>query len=164
MGQCPRQGRTCLFSAPPGTLPPLPLLVLLKPSCLLQVSINHTLTHSDQQSLEIDNYLDSSILDSSFPTFPGLRAEVSCFVPASRAGVSVGSPAPPQLHPSPSVPGLRHSCHRTALVVGRATAFCLCIAAVLAGQQCHIPEVPPLPPQAFSEQTKTDLFLEDSKR
>lgn len=78
MGQCLRQGRTCLFSAPPGTLPPLPLLVLLKPSCLLQVSINHTLTHSDQQSLEIDNYLDSSILDSSFPTFPGLRAEVSC--------------------------------------------------------------------------------------
>ncbi|KAM6379160.1 polycystin-1 isoform 1-T1 [Pluvialis apricaria] len=40
-----------------------------------KVSINHTLTHSDQQSLEIDNYLDSSILDSSFPTFPGLRAE-----------------------------------------------------------------------------------------
>lgn len=87
MGQCPRQGRTCLFSAPPGTLPPLPLLDQLKPSCLLQVSINHTLTHSDQQSLEIDNYLDSSILDSSFPTFPGLRAEVSCFVPASRAGL-----------------------------------------------------------------------------
>uniref|UniRef100_A0A8C0AU83 Polycystin 1, transient receptor potential channel interacting n=1 Tax=Buteo japonicus TaxID=224669 RepID=A0A8C0AU83_9AVES len=29
------------------------------------------------QSLEIDNYLDSSILDSSFPTFPGLRAEVT---------------------------------------------------------------------------------------
>ncbi|XP_069726043.1 polycystin-1 isoform X2 [Phaenicophaeus curvirostris] len=40
-----------------------------------KVSINHTLTHSDQQSLEIDNYLDSSVLDSSFPTFPGLRAE-----------------------------------------------------------------------------------------
>ncbi|XP_071616991.1 polycystin-1 isoform X1 [Heliangelus exortis] len=40
-----------------------------------KVTINHTLTHSDQQSLEIDNYLDSSILDSSFPTFPGLRAE-----------------------------------------------------------------------------------------
>uniref|UniRef100_A0A8C3VA75 Polycystin 1, transient receptor potential channel interacting n=1 Tax=Catharus ustulatus TaxID=91951 RepID=A0A8C3VA75_CATUS len=35
------------------------------------------LTHSDQQSLEIDNYLDSSILDSSFPTFPGLQAEVT---------------------------------------------------------------------------------------
>ncbi|KFQ63681.1 Polycystin-1, partial [Pelecanus crispus] len=34
-----------------------------------KVSINHTLTHSDQQSLEIDNYLDSSILDSSFPAF-----------------------------------------------------------------------------------------------
>uniref|UniRef100_A0A663F4F5 Polycystin 1, transient receptor potential channel interacting n=1 Tax=Aquila chrysaetos chrysaetos TaxID=223781 RepID=A0A663F4F5_AQUCH len=42
-----------------------------------KVSINHTVTHSDQQSLEIDNYLDSSILDSSFPTFPGLRAEVN---------------------------------------------------------------------------------------
>ncbi|NXH14483.1 PKD1 protein, partial [Bucco capensis] len=40
-----------------------------------KVSISHPLTHSDQQSLEIDNYLDSSILDSSFPTFPGLRAE-----------------------------------------------------------------------------------------
>uniref|UniRef100_A0A8C2TGT6 Polycystin 1, transient receptor potential channel interacting n=1 Tax=Coturnix japonica TaxID=93934 RepID=A0A8C2TGT6_COTJA len=35
----------------------------------------------NQQSLEIDNYLDSSVLDSSFPTFPGLRAEFpfSCF-------------------------------------------------------------------------------------
>ncbi|NXF01300.1 PKD1 protein, partial [Smithornis capensis] len=40
-----------------------------------KVSIPHTVTHSDQQSLEIDNYLDSSILDSSFPTFPGLQAE-----------------------------------------------------------------------------------------
>ncbi|XP_025909681.1 polycystin-1 [Nothoprocta perdicaria] len=40
-----------------------------------KVSINHTVTHSDQQSLEIDNYLDSSILESSFLTFPGLRAE-----------------------------------------------------------------------------------------
>ncbi|NXG34557.1 PKD1 protein, partial [Dromaius novaehollandiae] len=40
-----------------------------------KVSINHTLTHSDQQSLEIDNYLDSSILESSFLTFPGLRTE-----------------------------------------------------------------------------------------
>ncbi|NXF72193.1 PKD1 protein, partial [Sclerurus mexicanus] len=40
-----------------------------------KVSISHTVTHSDQQSLEIDNYLDSSILDSSFPTFPGLQAE-----------------------------------------------------------------------------------------
>ncbi|NXX40852.1 PKD1 protein, partial [Tricholaema leucomelas] len=40
-----------------------------------KVSISPPLTHSDQQSLEIDNYLDSSILDSSFPTFPGLRAE-----------------------------------------------------------------------------------------
>uniref|UniRef100_A0A8C3V3F9 Polycystin 1, transient receptor potential channel interacting n=1 Tax=Catharus ustulatus TaxID=91951 RepID=A0A8C3V3F9_CATUS len=42
-----------------------------------KVSISHTVTHSDQQSLEIDNYLDSSILDSSFPTFPGLQAEVT---------------------------------------------------------------------------------------
>uniref|UniRef100_A0A8B9P7V4 Polycystin 1, transient receptor potential channel interacting n=1 Tax=Apteryx owenii TaxID=8824 RepID=A0A8B9P7V4_APTOW len=35
-----------------------------------------------QQSLEIDNYLDSSILESSFLTFPGLRAELpfSCFL------------------------------------------------------------------------------------
>ncbi|NXN97253.1 PKD1 protein, partial [Rhinopomastus cyanomelas] len=40
-----------------------------------KVSISPPLTHSDQQSLEIDNYLDSSILDSSFPAFPGLRAE-----------------------------------------------------------------------------------------
>ncbi|KAL2299111.1 hypothetical protein Nmel_014727 [Mimus melanotis] len=40
-----------------------------------KVSISHTVTQSDQQSLEIDNYLDSSILDSSFPTFPGLQAE-----------------------------------------------------------------------------------------
>ncbi|XP_041257327.1 polycystin-1 isoform X1 [Onychostruthus taczanowskii] len=40
-----------------------------------KVSISRTVTHSDQQSLEIDNYLDSSILDSSFPTFPGLQAE-----------------------------------------------------------------------------------------
>ncbi|XP_054247311.1 polycystin-1 [Indicator indicator] len=40
-----------------------------------KISITPPLTHSDQQSLEIDNYLDSSILDSSFPTFPGLRAE-----------------------------------------------------------------------------------------
>lgn len=59
---------------------------LLKPSHLLQVSIKHTLTHSDQQSLEIDNYLDSSILDSSFPAFPGLRAEVSSFTPENWAG------------------------------------------------------------------------------
>ncbi|NWU96861.1 PKD1 protein, partial [Upupa epops] len=42
-----------------------------------KVSISPPVTHSDQQSLEIDNYLDSSILDSSFPTFPGLRAEVA---------------------------------------------------------------------------------------
>uniref|UniRef100_A0A7M4F3Z7 Polycystin 1, transient receptor potential channel interacting n=1 Tax=Crocodylus porosus TaxID=8502 RepID=A0A7M4F3Z7_CROPO len=41
-----------------------------------KASVSHTLTHSDQQSLEIDNYLDSSLLESSFLTFPGLRAEV----------------------------------------------------------------------------------------
>ena len=29
-----------------------------------------------QQALDIDSYLDSSVLDSSFLTFPGLRAEV----------------------------------------------------------------------------------------
>lgn len=75
------------------TLAPPLLAFLLKPSCLLQVSINHTLTHSDQQSLEIDNYLDSSILDSSFPTFPGLRAEVTCFTPESWTGC-VGLCAP----------------------------------------------------------------------
>ncbi|CAM4619463.1 polycystin-1 isoform X1 [Caretta caretta] len=40
-----------------------------------KASISHTLTHSDQQSLEIDNYLDSSLLESSFLTFPGIRAE-----------------------------------------------------------------------------------------
>uniref|UniRef100_A0A674J3I7 Polycystin 1, transient receptor potential channel interacting n=1 Tax=Terrapene triunguis TaxID=2587831 RepID=A0A674J3I7_9SAUR len=40
-----------------------------------KASISHTLTHSDQQSLEIDNYLDSSFLESSFLTFPGIRAE-----------------------------------------------------------------------------------------
>ncbi|XP_067390392.1 polycystin-1 isoform X2 [Emydura macquarii macquarii] len=40
-----------------------------------KVSISQTLTHSDQQSLEIDNYLDSSLLESSFLTFPGIRAE-----------------------------------------------------------------------------------------
>lgn len=68
------------------TLSPSPLPFLLKPFCLLQVSINHTVTHSDQQSLEIDNYLDSSILDSSFPAFPGLRAEVTCFPSKSWTG------------------------------------------------------------------------------
>ncbi|XP_054850621.1 polycystin-1 [Eublepharis macularius] len=40
-----------------------------------KVSVSQTLTHSDQQSLEIDNYLDSSLLESSFLTFPGLRTE-----------------------------------------------------------------------------------------
>uniref|UniRef100_A0A8C5UCL9 Polycystin 1, transient receptor potential channel interacting n=1 Tax=Malurus cyaneus samueli TaxID=2593467 RepID=A0A8C5UCL9_9PASS len=48
-----------------------------------KVSISHTVTHSDQQSLEIDNYLDSSILDSSFPTFPGLQAEVTASLPGA---------------------------------------------------------------------------------
>ncbi|KAL8174894.1 UNVERIFIED_CONTAM: hypothetical protein K2H54_004875 [Gekko kuhli] len=41
-----------------------------------KVSVSQSLTHSDQQSLEIDNYLDSSLLESSFLTFPGLRTEV----------------------------------------------------------------------------------------
>uniref|UniRef100_A0A8C0HAA9 Polycystin 1, transient receptor potential channel interacting n=1 Tax=Chelonoidis abingdonii TaxID=106734 RepID=A0A8C0HAA9_CHEAB len=45
-----------------------------------KASISHTLTHSDQQSLEIDNYLDSSLLESSFLTFPGIRAEVSSLI------------------------------------------------------------------------------------
>ncbi|XP_060116940.1 polycystin-1 [Heteronotia binoei] len=40
-----------------------------------KVSVSQSLTHSDQQSLEIDNYLDSSLLESSFLTFPGLRTE-----------------------------------------------------------------------------------------
>uniref|UniRef100_A0A8V5G5U3 Uncharacterized protein n=1 Tax=Melopsittacus undulatus TaxID=13146 RepID=A0A8V5G5U3_MELUD len=44
-----------------------------------KVSISHTVTHSDQQSLEIDNYLDSSILDSSFPTFPGPDGPIALF-------------------------------------------------------------------------------------
>ena len=92
-------------------LSPPPLAFLLKPSCLLQVSINHTLTHSDQQSLEIDNYLDSSILDSSFPTFPGLRAEVTCFPPESWTGCT-GLCAPlhrHSVHPQLSVQELVHS-------------------------------------------------------
>ncbi|KAH0631741.1 hypothetical protein JD844_019498 [Phrynosoma platyrhinos] len=41
-----------------------------------KVSISQSLAQSDQQSLEIDNYLDSSILESSFLNFPGLRTEV----------------------------------------------------------------------------------------
>uniref|UniRef100_A0A8D2QA56 Polycystin 1, transient receptor potential channel interacting n=1 Tax=Zonotrichia albicollis TaxID=44394 RepID=A0A8D2QA56_ZONAL len=45
-----------------------------------------------QQSLEIDNYLDSSILDSSFPTFPGLQAEVGASLPA--AGQAPGGLVP----------------------------------------------------------------------
>ncbi|XP_048348686.1 polycystin-1 [Sphaerodactylus townsendi] len=40
-----------------------------------KVSVSQSLTHSDQQSLEIDNYLDSSLLESSFLNFPGLRTE-----------------------------------------------------------------------------------------
>ena len=93
------------------TLSPPSLPFLLKPSRVLQVSINHTLTHSDQQSLEIDNYLDSSILDSSFPTFPGLRAEVSCFTPESWTGC-MGLCAPLHgcsVHPQLSEQGLMHS-------------------------------------------------------
>uniref|UniRef100_A0A674H2L1 Polycystin 1, transient receptor potential channel interacting n=1 Tax=Taeniopygia guttata TaxID=59729 RepID=A0A674H2L1_TAEGU len=42
-----------------------------------------------QQSLEIDNYLDSSILDSSFPTFPGLQAEVTASLPAAGQALEV---------------------------------------------------------------------------
>lgn len=93
------------------TLSPPPVPFLLKLSCLLQVSISHTLTHSDQQSLEIDNYLDSSILDSSFPTFPGLRAEVTCFTPKSWTGC-MGLCAPVHghsVHPELSVQELMHS-------------------------------------------------------
>uniref|UniRef100_A0A803T4V6 Polycystin 1, transient receptor potential channel interacting n=1 Tax=Anolis carolinensis TaxID=28377 RepID=A0A803T4V6_ANOCA len=51
---------------------------------LFQVSISQSLVHSDQQSLEIDNYLDSSLLESSFLTFPGLRTEVSHGSPSLR--------------------------------------------------------------------------------
>ncbi|XP_042293955.1 polycystin-1 [Sceloporus undulatus] len=40
-----------------------------------KVSISQSLAQSDQQSLEIDNYLDTSILESSFLNFPGLRTE-----------------------------------------------------------------------------------------
>ncbi|XP_061456021.1 polycystin-1 isoform X2 [Rhineura floridana] len=40
-----------------------------------KVSISQSLVHSDQQSLEIDNYLDSSLMESAFLTFPGLQAE-----------------------------------------------------------------------------------------
>ncbi|XP_063170897.1 polycystin-1 [Candoia aspera] len=40
-----------------------------------KVNISQSLAHSDQQSLEIDNYLDASLLENSFLTFPGLRTE-----------------------------------------------------------------------------------------
>ncbi|XP_066496885.1 polycystin-1 isoform X2 [Tiliqua scincoides] len=40
-----------------------------------KVSVSQFLTQSDQQSLEIDNCLDSSLLESSFLNFPGLRTE-----------------------------------------------------------------------------------------
>ncbi|XP_053221798.1 polycystin-1 isoform X2 [Podarcis raffonei] len=40
-----------------------------------KVSVSQSLAHSDQQSLEIDNYLDSSLMESAFLTFPGLRTE-----------------------------------------------------------------------------------------
>lgn len=108
------------------TLSPSPLPFLLKPFCLLQVSINHTVTHSDQQSLEIDNYLDSSILDSSFPTFPGLRAEVTCFPSESWTGC-LDLCAPLQehsVHPQLSVQELiRSSASGRCWWCGRATAL-----------------------------------------
>ncbi|KAF2984153.1 hypothetical protein EK904_007642 [Melospiza melodia maxima] len=68
-------GTRCLGGRGDGTWLVSVAVSPLCPLCALQVSISHTVTHSDQQSLEIDNYLDSSILDSSFPTFPGLQAE-----------------------------------------------------------------------------------------
>ncbi|XP_053131913.1 polycystin-1 isoform X2 [Hemicordylus capensis] len=40
-----------------------------------KVSVRQSLAQPDQQSLEIDNYLDSSLLESSFFTFPRLPAE-----------------------------------------------------------------------------------------
>nr|XP_056722162.1 polycystin-1 [Euleptes europaea] len=51
------------------------LLLFLFRMARSKVSVSQSLTHSDQQSLEIDNYLDSSLLESSFLTFPGLRTE-----------------------------------------------------------------------------------------
>lgn len=50
---------------------------LLLTSCLsLQVAGGPSSTPAGQHVLDIDSYLDSSVLDSSFLTFPGLRAEV----------------------------------------------------------------------------------------
>ncbi|XP_072838441.2 polycystin-1 [Pogona vitticeps] len=40
-----------------------------------KVSVSQALAQSDQQSLEIDNYLDSSLMESSFLAVPGLRTE-----------------------------------------------------------------------------------------
>ncbi|XP_044308534.1 polycystin-1 isoform X2 [Varanus komodoensis] len=40
-----------------------------------KVSVSQSLAHLDQQSLEIDNYVDSSLRESSFLAFPGLRME-----------------------------------------------------------------------------------------
>ncbi|XP_077173138.1 polycystin-1 isoform X2 [Paroedura picta] len=51
------------------------LLLFLFRMARSKVSLSQPLTHSDQQSLEIDNYLDSSLLESSFLTFSGPRTE-----------------------------------------------------------------------------------------
>uniref|UniRef100_A0A8D0FRZ2 Polycystin 1, transient receptor potential channel interacting n=1 Tax=Strix occidentalis caurina TaxID=311401 RepID=A0A8D0FRZ2_STROC len=61
---------------------PLYLVILF----LFRMARGKVMRRKNQQSLEIDNYLDSSILDSSFPTFPGLRAEVTCFPPKTWTG------------------------------------------------------------------------------
>lgn len=50
---------------------------LLLTSCLfLQVAGGPSPTPTGQHVLDVDSYLDSSVLDSSFLAFPGLRAEV----------------------------------------------------------------------------------------
>lgn len=50
---------------------------LLLTACLsLQVAGGPSPTSAGQHVLDIDSCLDSSVLDSSFLTFPGLRAEV----------------------------------------------------------------------------------------
>uniref|UniRef100_A0A670YAW2 Polycystin 1, transient receptor potential channel interacting n=1 Tax=Pseudonaja textilis TaxID=8673 RepID=A0A670YAW2_PSETE len=54
-----------------------------------KVNISQSLAHSDQQSLEIDNYLDSSLLESSFITFPGLRTEVRSIRASSFLSISL---------------------------------------------------------------------------
>lgn len=48
----------------------------LTTSLSLQVAGGPSSTPSGQQVLDVDSCLDSSVLDSSFLTFPGLRAEV----------------------------------------------------------------------------------------